>query len=310
VTVPRLSIVIVSYRCRQLLLECLESLQGPLFPQLEVLVVDNASGDGTVDAVRQRYPTVHVIANTHNAGFPSANNQALRVVKSHAILLLNPDTVVEAGALERLMAELEKPGDRILGMDLRNPDRTPQHSTATLPSATSFILKQTGLAMVLGTRTAVPTLPSGDPIPVGSVSAAALAFTRGVMNRIGLLDESMFWAEDLDYCLRANRAGVPVLFLPGARVVHYIGQSGKGNYRRMVRAQHESRIVFARRHYGRAPANVLRGIFLVLLPVKIVTRAAQWLVSDRRTEHRERLAGYWDALRFCVSPTTVPGAAG
>ena len=300
-TDPRLSVVIVTHRCRALLLETLESLQGPVFSQLEVFVVDNASNDGTVEATREKYPTVRVIANAHNAGFPVANNQALRLVTSDAILLLNPDTVVQPGALERLIAELEKPGDRVVGMDLRNPDGSPQRTRARVPSAAQFVLMQTGYEMVLGAPATIPDLPPGDAMPVGLVSGAALGFTRGAMDRIGLLDEQMFWAEDMDYCVRAHRAGIPVLFLPGARVVHHVGQSGQRNYRRMIRAQHESRVVFAHRHYGALAATALRFIFVGLLPVKMAARGAQWVVTDRKAELSARLAGYWDSLRFCLS---------
>lgn len=304
-TTPRLTIIIVSYKCLPLLTDCLDSIaRSELSAAVQTIVIDNASDDGTAEQVRARYAGVHVIANTANVGFPAANNQGLALAASRSILLLNPDTVVQPGALGTLVAFLERDDQpKIVGLDVRNPDGSRQPCAyRAIPSAASFVVKQAGLNLIFGSDTGMDLDAVSTPQRAGWVTGAAIAFTRSVVDRIGVLDAQMFWAEDLDYCMRAQHAGIPVYALPGARILHYVGQSGKRNYRRMIRAQHESRIVFARRHYGTLPALALRAMFLALLPSKMALRAAQLVTPGRRAEHRDRLAGYWDALRFCLSP--------
>lgn len=299
---PRLSVIIVSYECRELLAQCIESLQAdPLARELEIIVVDNASADGSADLIRHRYSSVRLIENSVNEGFPAANNQALAIARGSALLLLNPDTVVMAGALPGLIDFLgQEPRAKVVGLHLNNVDGTTQPSTReTQPSAIRFILEQVG---VLRERIGSPANASAGedrPRRVVSVSGAALAFTRPVMDRIGGLDEGMFWAEDVDFCVRAGAAGFPVFYLPGARILHYGGESGKQNFRRMLYAQHASRITFAERHYGKAAALALRAAFAAVLPVKIGVRMLQLSRPAKRSESRARIAGYWDALRFC-----------
>jgi GT2 family glycosyltransferase len=300
-----LSVIIVSYKCRDLLNQCLESIQmDPLSPDLETIVVDNASGDESVQMVRENYPHVRVIANQENVGFPAANNQALATARGEHLLLLNPDTVVTTGALSTLARFLDaEPGPKIVGLNVRNPDGSAQHSTReSRPGAAAFIIEQIGLRWTSRkSNVNAEELAMGIPQRVGTVSGAALAFTRTTLESIGGFDEDMFWAEDMDFCFRAGAAGIPVFYLPAARILHYGGESGRRNFRRMLYAQHASRVVFAERHYGKGVAVLLRAALTIMLPAKMSIRAAQFWQPSRRSESRDRLAGYWDALKFCVA---------
>ncbi|HUF66125.1 MAG TPA: glycosyltransferase family 2 protein [Gemmatimonadaceae bacterium] len=299
---PRLSVIIVSYECRDLLAQCLDALEtDPLRTELELIVVDNASADGSADLVRRRYPAVRLIENETNAGFPAANNQALAIARSPALLLLNPDAVVTSGAVSAILDFLERePRVKVAGPDVRNVDGTPQHTTRLIqPGAVQFILEQVGIRRAAVGEPAHTGAIGGAPQRVASVSGSALAFTRAVVDRIGGFDEEMFWAEDLDFCIRAGEAGIPVFHLPAARILHHGGQSGKRNLRRMLYAQHASRISFAERHYGMTAGLVLRAAFAALLPAKMAVRSVQLSSPSKRADSRARIAGYWDALRFC-----------
>jgi GT2 family glycosyltransferase len=307
-TAPALSVIIVSHKCRSLLVQCLESLLADRWSKAtEIIVVDNASADGSVEEVRAQYPQVALIENGENVGFPAANNQALRIARGNAFLLLNPDTVVTEGAISRLVDFFERePVAKIVGLNVRNADGSAQNTVhRSLPTAAQFLIAQIGLPDRFGGKWAGDERAVDDaalePELVAWVSGAALAFSRPVLDAVGFLDESMFWAEDLDFCVRASDAHVPVYYLPSARILHYSGESGKRNYRRMLYAQHASRIVFAERHYGGVVSLALRAILALVLPVKMGVRFAQLWRPSRRSEIRERLAGYWDALKFCVS---------
>jgi GT2 family glycosyltransferase len=307
-----LSVIIVSYKCLSLLRQCLDSLLrecGSM--EVELIVVDNASRDGTTDELSRFYSAVRLIANTENVGFPAANNQALAVARGRNILVLNPDTIVSEGAISTLIRCFEDPPqDKVIGLEVRNIDGTLQNSVhGSLPTALEFIREQIGLpnknARNNAERSEHGLTLTDEPRQVGWVSGAALAFTRTVVETVGNFDEKMFWAEDLDFCLRAQTAGFPVYYLPSARILHYGGESGKTNYRRMIYAQHSSRIEFARKHFGRMAGLVLRAVFMVMLPAKMGVRLVQMSSPGRRTEHTQRLAGYWDAFAFCLGKGLV-----
>jgi N-acetylglucosaminyl-diphospho-decaprenol L-rhamnosyltransferase len=295
-----LAVIIVSYKCLDVLRECLDSLYAE-GESLCIVVVDNASHDGTVEAVRAEYPDVVLIANSQNAGFPGANNQGIRLVQSRNILLLNPDTVVVKGALRALIEFLDSDTQlKIVGPTVLNFDGSLQHTVhATIPGPFRFFVEQIGLVETVGRETAQSKTDARAEL-VGWVSGAALAFNRDVIRLIGELDEAMFWAEDLDFCYRAHRAGIPVYHLLTSRIMHHMGKSGKKNYRRMIFARHSSRVEYAKKHYGKPTEIGLRTAFGLLLPIKMAIRVVQLSMRDGRTENKQRLAGYWDALTICL----------
>jgi N-acetylglucosaminyl-diphospho-decaprenol L-rhamnosyltransferase len=305
---PRLTVIIVSYRSKQFLQQCLASVLRQLPGEIEVIVVDNASGDGTIEEIRADFPQVCLVANDANVGFPAANNQGIALARAAAILLLNPDTLVYPGALEALVECFDRePGDKIVGLNVRNADGTAQHTVHTaFPAAIGFVVEQAGFGTHNESswdRDALDgPVPVDKPKRVAWVSGAAVSFNRGVLERVGVLDEGMFWAEDLDFCIRAAERGVPIYYLPSAKILHYGGESGKKNFRTMIYYQHLSRIVLAGKHYGTFYEGLLRVIYIFVLPAKIMLRSAQSLVPSRTRESRERIAGYLDALAFCLKP--------
>ena len=302
---PALSVIIVSYRCPDLLLQCLASIRREGGPdRIEIIVVDNASGDSTVERVSSGHPDVTLIANTDNVGFPAANNQGLAVARAPLFLLLNPDTVVNAGALTALLDFMNQPPvEKIVGMKLTNLDGSLQETAhLTQPTRSAFLkelFRFSGPARAAVESAMLRAATSAQQ--VGFVSGAALAFNRKVGDRIGNLDPRMFWAEDLDFCFRALHAGIPIYFLPQAEALHYGGESGKRNLRRMIYAQHVSRVNFARKHYG-VPTEIATRLALgSILPFKMIARARDLLSESRRDDARQRIAGYRDALKYCLT---------
>lgn len=300
---PDLSVIIVSYKCRDVLCDCIDSLRIS-GKAIQVIVVDNASHDGTIEALASRYPNLTVIENATNVGFPAANNQGLQLAQSNNILLLNPDTLVTDGAIGTMVQFLTNgTHPKVFGPMICNLDGSRQDTVhLTIPSALRFLCEQIGLVKSSTYRGGT----TGDnelgrwPVVVGWVSGAALGFNRSVIELIGTLDEQMFWAEDLDFCFRAGKAGIPVYYLPTARIMHHGGESGKRNYRRMVFSQHASRVEFARKHYGEFTELALRVAFALMLPIKMGFRLMQLAIGLSRVENCQRVAGYWDALSICL----------
>ncbi|HYM96314.1 MAG TPA: glycosyltransferase family 2 protein [Candidatus Sulfotelmatobacter sp.] len=257
---PELSVIVVSWNTRELLRACLEALEaGRATLRTETIVVDNGSEDGSPDLVRERFPRVQLIANPDNRGFAAANNQALAQTHGRYVLLLNSDAEVEPEALARLTRYAdEHPEVGILGPKLLYPDGRLQPSGGPLPTPLWTIAGLLGLSGLLG-RPRYGTLRDyGRPAEVEEVSGAAMLVRREVIDRIGRLDEGFTWGyEDVDFCLRARRAGWRVHYVPDARVRHHWGGSSRLAPAATTLRAIAGRQRYFRKHYGRGAAALV-----------------------------------------------------
>ncbi len=231
------STVIVNWNTKRLLQECLASVYetaGAL--DLEVILVDNASSDGSVDMVRKLYPQVRLVQNSENVGFARANNQAISLCRGHYVLLLNSDTLVQPGALQKLLQFMEAhPEAGVVGPKVLHPQgrlRTLSAGYRTeirtafnhffflsrlFPNHPSF----RGLHLLVGLHDKVP-------MRVDWISGAALLVRRRVIEQVGLLDERWFmYAEDKQWCDRIGAAGWALYHVPEAVVLHHFGASSR-----------------------------------------------------------------------------------
>ena len=225
--VPSLSIVIPTHDTRELTLRCLDSLAGG-GPALEVIVVDDASADGTAEAVAARHPEAGVLIEQRRAGFTSAANRGLAAATGDVLLLLNSDTEVPAGSLAALASAFaDDAGLGIAGAELRYPDGAAQWSAGLAPTPLWQLAQASGLPALLGRlpgyrRLRPPGRGAGSP--VDWVSGAALAMRRAVWAAAGPLDERFrFYCQDLDLCLAAKELGWRVAVVPGFVVHHHHG---------------------------------------------------------------------------------------
>lgn len=270
---PSLSIVIPTHDTRELTLRCLESLGGSA---LEVIVVDDASRDGTAGAVAERHPEVVVLRNEEPARFTRSANRGLARARGDLLLLLNSDTEVEPDGLARLVEVFARePELGVAGALLHYPDGSPQWSGGREPSLAWFLALTSGLPVLLEKlplyRRSRPLAPE-HPLKVDWVTGAAMAFRRAVWETAGPLDEGFrFYAQDLDFCLRARRAGWQVEVRPELRVLHHHGATiGRAPGAR--RHQHpellwSDLLRWARKHHGhgwgrRAEAALRTGVWL------------------------------------------------
>lgn len=271
-----LSIVIVSYNTERLLKDCLESIYaGSNGTPLDVWVVDNNSQDHSVAMVRSLFPRVNVIENPSNVGFSKANNMAISQSRSDYILLLNPDTLILGDAIERMIKFMnEHPNVGIAGCKVLNRDGTlylPCRRSIPTPAIAFYRLTGLSLLFPKSRMLAQYNLTYEDPEQtheVGAVSGAFLLIRRAVVDAIGPLDEHFFmYGEDLDWCLRTQRAGWTVMYHPEAQIVHYQGQSTRCNSRKAAIEFYRAMYLFHRKHFAKdhsCLANMLiyAGIFL------------------------------------------------
>jgi N-acetylglucosaminyl-diphospho-decaprenol L-rhamnosyltransferase len=283
-----LSIVIVNWNTRLLLAQCLQSIYDTVSDlDFETIVVDNASSDGSVAMVRGRFPQTRVIVNSENVGFVRANNQAIARCQGRYVLLLNSDTQVLPGSLDKTVQFMdEHPSTGIVGVQLLNPDGTFQGSHTPFPILWREFLILSGLGRWL----IRPTFPSHGPQAEkgaqrieGYVGGAFLMARREAADQIGGLDERIFmYAEEVDWCYRFHQAGWEVWYLPQAPIIHYGGQSSKKRHERMEAELYRSRVYFFRKHYGRAAAFCLKAlIYAVTLTKMLVHRLLRFITKGR-----------------------------
>jgi N-acetylglucosaminyl-diphospho-decaprenol L-rhamnosyltransferase len=232
--VPTLSICIVSYRVRDLLAACLRSIEENGFARSwEVICVDNASGDGTVETVKPLFPAVRWLENRENIGFAPAVNQAAAEATGEYLLLLNPDGALITGALDRLVSFLEAhPDVGVVGPRLLLPDGTPYVSATKFPTAATILLYETRLNRLMpGSRILRPygrQLAGTEPFPVDAVEGSCLMTRRWLWMQLGGFDSRYFFGvEELDFTWKVKRAGYGVWFHPEPGMIHrHSGSSG------------------------------------------------------------------------------------
>ncbi|HCC55601.1 MAG TPA: glycosyltransferase family 2 protein [Desulfobulbaceae bacterium] len=239
-----ISIVIVNWNTRALLLDCLASVYATVMKlSFEVFLVDNASSDDSVAAVRAEYPRVKVIQNEKNLGFAAANNKALRIMQGKYALLLNTDTVLTEGAITRLFVYLESHEEAGMACgQLLNADGTKQNSIANFPSLLTLIGNETLLRILLPKRFPSKRQEYVGPIQVESCIGACLMVRKTAMDAVGLLDERyFFFMEETDWARAMSKAGWQSRFVPDAKIYHLQGQSAGDNV--------EARKMFYRARY-------------------------------------------------------------
>lgn len=272
---PDLSIVIVNWNTRDLLSACLQSLASDSRSRglkVEVLVVDNASGDGSADLLRERFPWVRLFANGTNAGFAEANNQAIRESSGRHVLLLNPDTEVQPGALDALAKFMDQHSEAgAAGARLLNPDGSLQPSCSRTPTLRRELWR---LFHLDGLRRyssyGMESWSTTEPREVEVAQGAALVVRRDALEQVGLLDEDYFiYTEEVDLCYRLRRGEWRIYWIPTAAVVHHGGQSTMQVAEPMFIRLYESKLIFFRKHRGPWAARLYKAILLLVAASRI-----------------------------------------
>jgi hypothetical protein len=266
-----LTIAIVSYNARDELAACLESIYASThLESFEVILADNASTDGTLSMLAERFPQVRVIASPENLGFGRASNLCWREARSSLVLFLNSDTLVPEGALDRLVAIARSwPEAGAIGPRLLYADGEIQMSCGAMPGIGSELLQKlwnAGYARGKGPlRVAVRKRYSREHA-VDWVSGACLLVRRDALEAVSGFDENLFlYSEDVDLCARIRVTGARILFTPEVEIVHLLGRSVAKNRDRMVYESHRSRLYFYEKHH--------RSLEVLLLKLYLVAKA-------------------------------------
>lgn len=274
-----LSVIIVNYNVKYFLEQCLQSVfQAAEGIDTEVWVVDNNSVDGSVQMLREKFPLIHLIANSDNPGFAKANNQALRQCTGDYLLLLNPDTLVQRDTFSTCIDFFEKnPDCGGLSVKMVNGDGIYlKESKRGFPSPATSFYKISGLIKLFPHHRKVGAYYMGhlDDNAVNEVDilpGAFLMLRRETMQQTGLLDESYFmYGEDIDFSWRIKLAGYKNYYLPTTRILHYKGESTRKASMNYVYTFYNAMAIFARKYFSNSGAKT----YTLLIQCAIWLRAS------------------------------------
>lgn len=289
---PLLSVIIVTYESREDIVNCLASIPREAGgAPVEIVLMDNDSGDGTLTLVRERFPHVIAAASGANLGFSKANNLGYGKTRGEYILFLNPDTVVTAAALEHCLRRLQAEPDigiispRLVlgdgGMDLA--------CRRSVPTAWDGFTRASGLARLfpksrLCAGYNLTYLPDMGTYTVGAVNGAFMMIPRRVLVRIGLFDEQFFmYGDDLDLCLRCSLEGFKVVYDGRHSVIHLKGRSSSKEYRAMSKAIFTGTKQFYLKHFNRHDSRLTRWKYELLFWLWSSFSALVAMIRRRKT---------------------------
>ena len=256
---PILSVIIVTYQSCHEIGACVESIPARLRDRrVEVLVADNLSTDGTPDYLAEKFPEVRLLRLGENLGFSKANNVALASAHGDTILFLNPDTVVNAEALEACLLRLEnEPRIGIISPRLVMGDGGIDPACRrSIPTVWDGFTRASGLARAFpGSRWFggynLTYLPENGTYPVGAVNGAFMMMPRKVLEEVGAFDEQFFmYGEDLDLCYRCECAGFQVVYDGRYTIIHYKGRSSSKDHRVWAEQVFTSTEQFFQKHFN------------------------------------------------------------
>ncbi len=262
----KLAVIVLNYNTKDLVENCLNSiLRKKWKTELEVWVVDNASTDGSAEMVEKKFPQVKLIKSGTNTGFSKGNNLGLKKARADNYLLLNSDTIVLEGALDNLERFAKEADFGIVSCKLTFKDKSFQPNAGDAPTLWPVFFWVSGLDDVL--------VPVREKLPsfhrkfksyfkgereVGWVSGTAMLIKREVIEKIGFLDENIFmYGEDVEYCLRAKRAGFKVGWTDKATIVHLGGASSKDPHLRQWAGEIRGLKYIYKKYFGTASQRVL-----------------------------------------------------
>jgi GT2 family glycosyltransferase len=274
-----LSVVIVNYNVANFLEQCLNSVfAASQNLGIEVFVVDNNSVDGSVTLVREKFPTVHLIANTENVGFSKANNQAIHLSQGRYVLLLNPDTVVEQDTFDKCLAYMDA-HPKAGGLGVRMLDgkgRFLPESKRGLPTPAVSFYKIFGLSKLFPKSKKFGTYHLGfldehQTHEVDVLSGAFMLLRAVTLGKVGLLDEAFFmYGEDIDLSYRIQLGGYSNIYFPETKIIHYKGESTKKGSLNYVFVFYKAMVIFAKKHFSARYAR----LFSLAIHLAIYLRAS------------------------------------
>jgi len=304
------SVIIVAWNVRQLLHDCLKSVyEKTRDVDFEVIYVDNASEDGSVEMVKEQFAEVRIIENDKNKGFIKANNQGIEIAQGRYVLLLNSDTILLDNAIAKTVRFADaNPDAAVFGCKVLNPDRTIQRTCFMYPSVLNMFLAATYLYKIFPKsrffgREHMTWWGFDEARQVETICGCFSLVRKEAIDQVGLMDERYFvYGDDPDWCYRFKKAAWKVMFTPDGRIIHYGGQTTSQKARAFRLQLEGSKLIFMKLHRSKAAfpfACLMAALFFFL-------RVPYWLTVGllRRKEGRrsiEHAVTYLIGSCYCLT---------
>lgn len=305
-----LSIIVISYNTCDMTLACLKSIYAQVtLKDFDIILIDNHSTDGSVDAIRKQFPLVRLLALNENLGFAKANNYAAQFVDSEYFLLLNPDTVVLNGAIDQLLTFAKSNshagiwgGKTIFSDGSLNPGSCWQKITAW-----GLLCRGLGLAKLF------PESPLFNPEAYGGwkrdnvrsvdiVSGCFLLITRSLWNELGGFDEHFFmYGEDADLCLRAKKLGYNPMITPDAEIIHYGGASESTRSSKLIKLI-KAKLMLIDRHWSSLSKPIGFALFMLWPFNKFLVAWLTVYGLNKKTQHYQEWITVWNKRKQWLPP--------
>lgn len=301
-----LTIVIVNYNTSDYTAQCLDSIaKYPPGCSYEIVLVDNASTDGSPDRLIADYPYIKLVRSAENRGIAGGNNLGIRAGSGRFVLLLNNDTLVLPGTLDRVITFLEEhPEAGGVGGQLLNTDGSFQSGSTNFPSLWEEFLVVTKIGQFF--RPYYPSQPpTSEVCEVDWMSTAFMLFRREALDQVGLVDEDYFiYCDETDLQYRLHRAGWKLYHLPDVQTIHFGGKSlNPWRRRKMV---YRGYLLFYQNHHGRLQTLILRLMFAGISAAKLPIWGTLSLWPGGRERALHELESNLDILRMCLEPGVPP----
>jgi GT2 family glycosyltransferase len=299
----KLSIVIICWNDLRVIRDCLRTIhEGTHRIDFEVIVSDNGSVDDSIEFIRRHYPAVRVVENHQNLGFARGNNAGIRASRGEYVLILNPDTIIHDGALDRLVEFADQhPEAGAFGCRVLNPDGTYQVSARLFPTVWRYWVSALGLCRISSSLFVYEQYPGWRGETERSVdwqSGCCVMFRGDLLKSLGGFDEQFFYHfEEVDLCRRVWDTQRPILFTPNAVITHLGGQSVGRFPVRFEIEKHRSRYRYFYKHFGAAAARRCRRLSIVRI---FVRQLGYGLLNFLRPSEilQRRLEMYREVLRW------------
>jgi len=269
----KLSVVIICWNDLRVIRDCLRSIyEGTHATNFEVVVSDNGSVDGSVEFIRKHYPAVRIVENQQNLGFARGNNTGIRASRGEYTLILNPDTIIHEGALDKLVEFADRHSEAgAFGCRVLNPDGTYQVSARLFPTVLRYWVSALGLSKLSSffIYEEYPRWHGDTERSIDWQSGCCVMFRGNLLKRLGGFDEQFFYHfEEVDLGRRVWTAGYPILFTPEAVITHLGGQSVGRFPVRFEIEKHRSRYRYFYKHFGAKAARNCRRLSIVKIRVR------------------------------------------
>ncbi len=299
------TVIIVTWNNEAVIRDCLTSVLKQNCANIEIIVVDNYSSDNTSELIKKEFPQITLIVNKENSGFAKASNQAIRKSQGCYILLLNPDTIMFGGSLEKMISFMHNHQDAgACGCKIIDEAGKLMWSCFHFPSLITEICEITLLSRIFARDRFFGNYwmsywDHSTNSQVEWLTGACLMVSREVVNKVGLLDEVFFmYTEDVDWCYRMKQQGYTVNYLANTQVVHKQGNSSNQAYSQMFAQRYRSRYLFFRKHYGLIRFVLLKIVVILSFIIRVACYLTGWIFIKDKVRAQKKISSYISVLRM------------